>query len=107
MTDRRAVILGRILSGCVTDPESGCWIWQGSTSGDGRGGGDPRMKLDGATVAVHRAAWVNENGLIPPRKQLDHIFRRRLRCNPAHLEMVTHRENMRRRDMARGDLCNS
>lgn len=77
-----------------------CKIWNGADSGTGRGGGYPRMKLDGATVAVHRTSWVNENGMIPPRKQLDHKCRRRMCIEEEHLELVTPKENARRRDAA-------
>lgn len=82
-----------------------CRLWNGPTSGEGRGGGYGRMNLDGATVAPHIASWTNENGLIPPRKQLDHICRRRLCTEDSHLELVTHKENQRRRDTARRLLC--
>lgn len=95
---RREAIKERIAKNTIA--QGGCHIWTGATSGSGRGGGYPRMSLDGATVAVHRAAWINENGIIPPRKQIDHTCRNRLCVNPAHLELVTHRENMRRRDRA-------
>jgi hypothetical protein len=82
-----------------------CRLWTGPTSGDGRGSGYGRMNLDGATVAVHIAAWTNENGLIPPRKQLDHKCRRRLCAEETHLELVTHKQNQKRRDEARRMLC--
>lgn len=75
-----------------------CWIWQGGHSGEGRGGGYPRMSLDGATVAVHRTMFINEHGAIPPRKQIDHRCKRRMCVNPQHLEMVTHKANQKRRD---------
>lgn len=78
-----------------------CHLWTGPCSGSGRGGDYPRMNLDGGTVAVHIASWTNEHGLIPPRKQLDHLCRRRRCVNDAHLELVTHKENQRRRDAAR------
>lgn len=94
---RRERIRAKILAN-VTIVDSGCWIWRGGNSGTGRGGGYPRMSLDGATVATHRASWINENGMIPPRKQVDHKCRTRACVNPNHLELVTHRENMRRRD---------
>lgn len=55
------------------------------------------MNLDGATVAVHIAMFVCENGPIPPRKQVDHKCRNRLCVRPTHLEMVTHKQNQRRR----------
>jgi hypothetical protein len=74
-----------------------CWVWQGGDSGSGRGGGYPRMSLNGGTVAVHRVMFTNEYGYIPPRKQIDHLCKNRMCCNPLHLEMVTHRVNQKRR----------
>lgn len=78
-----------------------CHLWTGPTSGDGRGGQYGRMNLDGATVAVHIVVWTNENGLIPPRKQLDHLCKVRRCCREDHLELLTHKQNQRRRDAAR------
>ena len=78
--------------------ETPCHVWTGPDSGTGRGGGYPRMNLDGSTVAVHKANWTNENGMIPPRKQLDHLCKNRRCVREDHLELVTHKENQRRRD---------
>lgn len=86
------------------DPSLGpCRLWDGPTSGEGRGGGYGRMSLDGQTVAVHIVSFVNENGYVPGKKQLDHLCRRRLCWNDKHLEMVTHKRNQKRRDQARTD----
>lgn len=94
---RRDAIRDKIIRGCGVSFAIGehapCWVWKGPTSGGGRGGGYGRMSLDGATVAVHRTMFVVECGPIPPRKQIDHTCGNRLCCNPAHLEMVTHKEN--------------
>ena len=76
-----------------------CHIWQGSNSGSGRGGGYPRMSLDGQTVAVHRVIYTNTNGYVPSKKQIDHLCRNRMCVNPEHLEMVTHRQNQRRKGL--------
>ena len=76
---------------------SPCHEWQGGTSGTGRGGGYARMSLDGHTVAVHIVSWVNENGLVPGKKQIDHLCNNRLCVNEKHLEMVTHKENQKRK----------
>lgn len=100
---RRAQILQKVMARVARDIASGCWIWTGPTSGDGRGGGYPRMSLDGQTVAVHRVMATHAMGFIPGRKQIDHRCRNRLCVNPDHLEIVTHRENQRRRDAAKGD----
>ncbi|WP_409999214.1 HNH endonuclease signature motif containing protein [Bradyrhizobium sp. SZCCHNG3015] len=63
------------------------------------------MCLDGGTMAVHIVMYVLEHGPIPPRKQLDHRCRARRCVNADHLEMVTHKENQRRRDEARRFAC--
>ncbi len=80
--------------------ETPCHIWQGSHSGDGRGGGYPRMCLNGQTMAVHRVMFTNQYGIIPGKKQIDHKCRNRMCVNPDHLEMVTHKENQRRKNNA-------
>lgn len=93
---RRDKILKKVLDNCVRD-ENGCMIWQGGHSGNGRGGGYGRVCIDGATVATHRLVYVHFNGIIPPKKQVDHTCGNRLCCNPNHLELVTHKENQKRR----------
>ena len=76
---------------------NGCWLWQGSHSGYGRGGGYGRMSVNGCTMAVHRVSYMLEHGPIPTKRQVDHLCKNRLCCNPDHLELVTHKENQRRR----------
>ncbi len=95
---RRGEIARKVLSRCLFDPYTGCMNWQGPTSGDGRGGDYARMSLDGQTVAVHRVMWTLVHGYIPGKKHLDHHCRNRRCVNPWHTEMVTHKENCRRRD---------
>ena len=101
MTGRREALLARIRAGVEVDPETGCWVWTGADSGSGRGGGYARMSLDGQTVAVHRVAYVCTFGFVSSRRHIDHGCRNRRCVNPAHLELVTPRENARRRDAAR------
>ena len=76
---------------------SPCHIWTGSHSGNGRGGGYPRMSLDGQTVAVHIVAFTNKNGFVPGKKQIDHMCNNRMCVNPDHLQMVTHKKNQKLR----------
>ena len=76
---------------------SPCHIWTGPDSGTGRGGGYPRMSLNGQTVAVHLVVYTHYFGYIPGKKQIDHRCNNRLCCNPEHLEMVSHLTNQKRR----------
>ena len=86
---------------------SPCLLWTGSHSGAGRGGRYPRMSLDGQTVAVHIVSFVNKNGFVPRKKQIDHLCNNRMCVNEDHLEMVTHKENQRRRDARKQEQLNA
>lgn len=79
---------------------SPCFIWTGPDSGTGRGGGYGRMSLNSQTVATHLVVYTHFYGYIPSKKQIDHKCRNRLCCNPAHLEIVSQKENCKRRDKA-------
>jgi hypothetical protein len=103
--ERRLSIIDRILErihvedrGFLLDGlPSPCHIWTGPTSGEGKGGGYGRMSLNGQTVAVHLVVYTHYFGYIPGKKQIDHLCNQRLCCNPAHLELVSHLRNQRRR----------
>lgn len=96
---RRYSILQRIFARCVWEGE--CLVWQGPTSGEGRGGGYGRVSFEGATSAVHLLVYTVIHGPIPRCKQVDHTCNRRLCCNPRHLQIVTHKTNQRLRDKRR------
>ena len=66
----------------------GCWLWIGPLDRDGYAMWRGRR--------MHPVIWIDANGPIDAGKQLDHLCRRRNCVNPAHLEMVTKRENIRR-----------
>lgn len=106
--DRRKCIKQKVMDRVkvVTNLKMGspCHIWQGPDSGNGRGGGYPRMCLNGQTVAVHKVMFVNKNGFVPGKKQIDHKCRNRMCVNPDHLEMVTHKQNQKRRGQAAKEL---
>lgn len=107
--DRREEILNRVESKCeITEmgfildgKPSPCHIWQGADSGKGTGAGRGygRMSLGGQAVAVHLVVYTHYYGYIPGKKTIDHLCNNRLCCNPAHLEMVSHKENCKRRNL--------
>ena len=66
-----------------------CWIWQGTLKDGYAITGSPRVR-------VHRAIYEREHGPIPEGYEPDHLCGVKCCVNPAHLEAVTHAENVRR-----------
>lgn len=71
--------------------EDDCWTWTGSLN---RGYGIFNSRQ--AHLLAHRVAYTLLIGPVPEGLELDHLCRNRACLNPAHLEPVTHQENMRR-----------
>lgn len=74
------------------EPNSGCWLWLASCSAKGYG-----YFFDGErNVKAHRWSYQHHVGPIPDNLVIDHICRVRCCVNPAHLEIVSNRENVLR-----------
>lgn len=69
-----------------------CWLWAGAVNDSGYGAIWDGYRL----VYAHRLSYEMHGGAIPDGMQLDHLCRVRRCVNPAHLEPVTHRENIDR-----------
>lgn len=74
--------------------EEGCWKWIASIDNCGYGIIGIGQKL----FRAHRVSWVLHNGEIPADQHVLHTCDTRSCCNPAHLFLGTHADNMR--DMA-------
>ena len=72
--------------------ESGCWEWTAGKQFWGYG----IITVLGKSFRAHRYVYENLVGPIPEGAELDHLCRNPPCVNPAHLEPVTHKENMRR-----------
>jgi len=72
---------------------STCWLWTGAATG--RGYGSWRAP-NGRDYGAHRLAYETLVGPIPDGLTVDHLCRNKACVNPAHMELVTVRENILR-----------
>lgn len=74
--------------------QQGCWPWTGPVDRHGYG----RVQMNGKSVGAYRVAWLLFRGEIPSGLHVLHNCNNPNCCNPDHLRLGTHAENMR--DMA-------
>lgn len=80
----------------VSKRDDGCWMWTGHLNNFGYG----RISIgDRRSCLVHRVSYEIHIGPIPEGKVLDHLCRVRHCVNPAHLEPVSARQNVRRSEL--------
>ncbi len=71
---------------------SECWLWTGRVGTNGYG----QTRVRNVGRAPHQVAYALSGTRVTLGMTLDHLCRNRLCCNPAHLEVVTHAENIAR-----------
>lgn len=72
------------------DVGTGCWLWTDAIKGEyGVFSKKPQW-------VAHRFAFTEVRGPIPPGMTLDHTCRNRRCVNPAHMDVCTRAENLRR-----------
>ena len=83
----------RLKAHTKVDPETGCHLWTGHRDPGGYG----RMFLGHTSRGAHRVAWEVAHGPIPAGMLVLHNCDNPRCCNPAHLTLGTHAENMRQK----------
>ena len=74
------------------DKSGECWLWTGYITSWGYG---TIRDENGVKIPAHRAAWQVANGPIPEGMSVLHECDVRPCCNPVHLHLGTHIDNMR------------
>jgi hypothetical protein len=74
------------------DSQDGCWEWVAGRNDQGYGS----VRWDGKTHRAHRLVYELLVGPVPDGLMCDHLCRVRHCVNPAHIELVTNRENILR-----------
>jgi hypothetical protein len=94
--EHRAHIVAYLLAHAQYEDATGCVNWTGNKTPKGYG----RFRIsNGANYRAHRVAWILAQGRISDAALVvDHLCRNRGCINPAHLELVTNEENLRRGD---------
>ncbi len=90
----------RYLMQRVVVTEQDCWQWSARLDRYGYGRFKFRAPHGWRSTSAHRAAWLAMRGPIPLPLVPDHLCRNRACINPAHMELVTTRENTQRARLA-------
>lgn len=84
--------------GARTKWQGHCLVWTGTIYDTGYG---EISTGQGARQLVHRWAWEQKHGKIPPRMQIDHMCHNRSCVNVDHLRLATPKQNLE--NMLRGN----
>lgn len=90
-------ILSRITIGHVDE----CWLWNGFKNEHGYG----RIRFNGVMTLAHRAIWSIHFGEIPGSMCVCHHCDTPACCNPSHLFLGTHQDNMTDRQAKGRQAC--
>lgn len=91
-----AKLISEMMALVKIDQKSNCWKWKGFIEKNGYG----KLSVKGKRQWAHIYFYNIFVGDVPDGLELDHVCRNHGCVNPAHLEPVTHKENMRRSPVA-------
>ena len=80
----------RLRSKITVNSSTNCWEWQGARTSDGYGW----VWINGKSCRVHREVYRRLIGEFDAGLLVLHLCDNRKCCNPAHLQLGTHQDNM-------------
>ena len=80
--------IDRVVSNCIPEPNSGCWLWLGTTNGR-----YPQIKIKKKNVYAHRISCESVHGPIGDLSAL-HKCDNPICVNPEHLYPGTQKQNV-------------
>jgi hypothetical protein len=86
---KRRSLLERFNEKWISEAKTSCWLWMGASNSRGYGS----FWMNDKCVSAHRAAYILFGGVILKDLTIDHLCRNRMCVNPAHMEIVSGREN--------------
>lgn len=84
-------VIDRVLDRIAYEPNTGCWLWEGNVNH--KGYGQVSVGHSGMT-ATHRVAYNHFKGPIHDGMQVLHSCDVPCCCNPQHLWLGTHQDNV-------------
>ena len=88
---RGAPLMQRLMSRCIPEPNSGCWLWEGGIVGRGYG---VAFLPGGKPTSAHRAMLIAHGVKLTPNDVVMHACDMPGCVNPEHLRVGTQGDNM-------------
>lgn len=84
-------MIDRFMEKVSPEPNTGCWLWSGSSCDKGYG----MFNLNGKTVRAHRLSYEIHNGKIAEGMHILHKCDNPCCVNPEHLSVGTNHDNVK------------
>lgn len=86
-------LLEKVISKTIPEPNSGCWLWWPKAQAPQ---GYGHIKISNRVHLAHKLVYELSRGPVPEGLELTHKCKTAACCNPDHLELVSHKQALKR-----------